>query len=353
MEIIADDKLPLLPQLFAEDYQLTQLPSQAITPDTVKTADILLCRSVTKVNAELLADSKVKFIASATSGDDHIDKTWLAQNNIAWCAAAGCNAVSVAEYVICVVAALKKQGLLKGQRAGVIGAGHAGSAVVKNLQASGFDVIVNDPPRAERDPQFISIPLEHFTDLDLICLHPALTTDGNYPSYHMIDKTFLQQQRPQCVLLNAARGAIINTDDLKNFGQHLIWCLDVYENEPNIDLELIRQAAICTPHIAGHAIQSKWRGSEIVYHNTMRFLKIAAKQHITYPLPKPAITLPASITHWEDVVLTLYNPMTETELMKKSLLGNDVDIKVVFNQLRSNTPLRHEFSYLEITDQLT
>ncbi|MEE9451136.1 MAG: 4-phosphoerythronate dehydrogenase, partial [Gammaproteobacteria bacterium] len=324
------------------------LASTDITANALKDADILLCRSVNKINAELLDNTLIKFVATATSGSDHIDKAWLEKKNITWTNAPGCNARSVAEYVVCTLAALHQQGKLKGKRAGVIGAGRVGSLVIQSLQDLGFEVIVHDPLRSEHEQKFISAPLTQFIDLDLICIHAALTTTGNHPSFHLIEKKFLQQQKTGCVLLNAARGAIINSEDLKKYSEHLTLCLDVYEDEPNIDLDLIQQATICTPHIAGHAVQAKWHGAEMVYRSAMQWLKQTAVDNIPYPIAPPEITVPDTSNDWKGVVLNIYDPRQDTQQMKKHLLQQNISTAEGFSQLRDNYRVHHEFDYVRL-----
>lgn len=347
MKIIADINIPLLDQLFI-DYDLEQLPSHAINCHTLRQADILLCRSVTKVNEKLLAGTSVRYVATATSGSDHFDKPWLATHGIQWDAAPQCNAQSVANYVVCVIASLRKQGLLKGNSAGVIGCGHIGKRVTRNLQQLGFSVKTHDPPRAKYDPSFTSIPLNQMTHLDLICLHADLVTSGPYPSYHLIDASFLQHQQAGTVLLNAARGALVNTQALKKQGKHLIWSLDVYENEPRVDLNLVAQAKLATPHIAGHAIGGKWRGAEKVYQSTLRFLGLTPAKQTLYPITPPILTLPNSQQSWEDIVLAIYNPQQDSQTMKARLRGNPNQTANLFAQLRNEYPVHHEFDYPQI-----
>lgn len=267
MKIVADQQIPYVEEYFGHVGELCLKPGRAITAYDVHDADILLVRSITRVDSGLLKNSRVRFVGSVTAGADHLDTHWMEQHGIAWSVAKGFNAPSVAEYVSSVISVLQ-QSTFKGdgKRAAVIGVGHVGKLVVEKLKQHGFEVVLCDPLRAEVEANFISTPLGEINNVDLICLHVPLTMVGSYPTYHMINQTFLSRQRPGCVLLNAARGAVIDSAELLQYGKHLTWCFDVWENEPNINKSVLEKAFIATPHIAGYSVQSKLRGTEMIYH---------------------------------------------------------------------------------------
>ncbi len=340
IKIVADEAIPLVKHYFSDQGDLLLKSGREITHKDVLSADILLIRSVTKVDKNLLQNTKVKFVGSVSAGMDHLDTEWLQQNNINWYAAKGCNATSVVEYVICVIAALQKMGFLtnKKLRAGVVGVGTIGRQVVEKLKILGFDVIQCDPPRAEQEADFRSTSLEDFSELDLITLHTPLTYQGKYATHHLIDKKFLQRQKKNCVLLSAGRGSVINFADLKLYGEHLIWCLDVWENEPLIDCEVLQSAVIATPHIAGHSVQAKQRGVEMVYQ------KLVDKEKLKVKFPTKTIALRDKIMDWRDVVLKIYDPTKTTREMKEKLLENES----AFDLLRNNFSEKYEFGYVKI-----
>lgn len=348
MHLTADKNIPLVTELFHQHHTIDLLPPTNINTHTLKNTDILLIRSNINVNKNLLHNTPVKFIGTPISGIDHLDLPWIKEKKIAWANASGCNAISVAEYVVCCIARLKKRGFFSGNRsrAGIIGVGHVGKYVNHYLSLLGFDTVLNDPPRAERDDNFFSTPLNNFHDLDLICIHAPLNSHPNHPTYHLINKEFLQRQKKGCVLLNAGRGAVINSIDLLKYGKHLTWCLDVWENEPEIDRELLKKTELCTPHIAGYAIQSKWRGTEMIYHAMQKtlFNKKETKLPIAYPLSPPTINLGNSTLTWEDVVLRLYDPQVDCDQMRTLLLSTH-NISEHFIKLRQYYTVRHEFSY--------
>lgn len=348
MKIVADENIPLISHYFCANNQMILKPGRSITHEDLLDADILLVRSVTKVNRELLHDTPVKFVGSATTGLDHLDSQWLDQAGIFWSSAYGCNAQAVVEYVLCVIAALQLKEMFpkKKIRAGVIGVGLIGSKVVEKLKLLGCEVVQCDPLRAEVENDFVSTPLAEFSNLDLVTLHVPLTTAGKYPTKHMIQADFLQRQKAGCVLLNASRGSVIDFSDLKKYGGHLHWCLDVWENEPNIDLEVLEKAVISTPHIAGYSVQSKYRGVQMIYDAAVRMEVLTDFCVLPVPFPQRVLSFDNVAMTWQDVALKIYDPMLTTQVMKQSLLSGSM----TFDALRKSFPERYEFAYVNLVD---
>jgi len=348
MKIVADKDIPFVEHYFADCGELVLISGRTLKREQLLDADILLSRSVTPINRELLEDTPVRFVACVSTAENHIDNVWLDAKKIGWCTAAGFNATPVVEYVVSVIAALQKNNLLqpKNLRAGVIGVGRIGSQVVEKLKLLGFSVVMCDPIRAEREPDFISKALENFTDLDLITLHVPLTWDGAYPTYHFINRKFLQRQKTGAVLINAARGSVIDSEDFKIAGTQLHACFDVWENEPRIDKKILQQALIATPHIAGYSVQSKYRGTEMIY-NKLRAAKIISATAKS-SLPLPHLRLDA-LQDWRDVVLQVFNPSKLTAEMKQRLLNKNDD-GTVFDTMRREFIHRHEFAYVDLAD---
>lgn len=346
MKIVADENMPLVEEYLCEYGDIVRLPGRNLSLSDVKDADALLVRSVTKVNKSLIDGSSVKFVATATIGKDHLDIPWLEKEGIQWSSAPGCNSISVAEYVVSIIAKLRKsEGLLKSSRlkAGIIGMGNVGSQVLKRLDILGYDCLCYDPPRELRDPTFKSDALEGFVDLDLICLHAPLTKEGDYPSYHMIQREFLEKQKTGTVLISAGRGAVIDFNAFTPHIDKLNICLDVWEPEPDVPREVLTQVKTATPHIAGYSLQSKWRGTDMVCRALMDFLGKDKKDPI-YPIESPIIDFGSRELNWEDVVLHLYDPYQDSEHTKQCLLQS-ANIGASFDALRKSYPLRHEFSF--------
>jgi erythronate-4-phosphate dehydrogenase len=331
MKIIVDDQIPLVDELFA-GHQLVKKPGNSICREDLLDAQMLWVRTVTPVNAELLSETAVRFVGAATAGYDHMDTEWLQNHDIGWAYAPGANAGAVAEYVLCAIAALRTQGHLLGKslRAGVIGAGHVGQLVVDYLLQAGFEVIINDPPRHLFERDFSSTALNNFRDLDLLCLHPSLTFRGAHPSHHLLSDSFLSRQKKGMVLLNASRGAVLDTQVLLQ-QPHLLLCLDVWENEPNINLDLLRQAVIATPHIAAYSIQAKHRASELLYQEAQQFFTLPDRNIIAAQAGHQPLA-----QDWETRALEIFDPLQYTEKMREELLKNEAEAAEKFLELRKN-----------------
>lgn len=271
MRFIVDHQHPYLDDLFSSFGTLVRIPGRLISAADVREADVLLIRSVTRVDRALLQGSQLKFIGSLSAGEDHVDLSTCKDLDIPVAFATGCNAEAVAQYVRLCLRALQVN---KG-RAAVVGVGQVGSRVARDLKAQGFAVMTCDPLRVGQ-AGFIASDLDELCDLDVICLHTPLTHSGPYPTYHLIDEEFMQRQKPGCVIVSAGRGAVVDFAALKTAGAHLRWCLDVWENEPVIDPAVLAQAAIATPHIAGHTVQSKWNAAQIIHQAFCDFFKFSS-----------------------------------------------------------------------------
>lgn len=352
LKIVADQDIPFIEHYFGQAGHLTLLPGRELTRNDVKEADILLVRSITKVGRELLEDTRVKFVASPTTGFDHFDTDWLEETGIAWSVAPGCNATAVVEYVLCSIAALETLNFLqrKSLRAAVIGVGKIGSQVANKLKLLGFDVVLCDPLRALSEPGFRSTPLEDLTSLDFITLHTPLTKSGPYPTFHMINKAFFSHQTENGILINTGRGSVIDFNDLKTAGTKLVWALDVWENEPFIDFSVLDTSVITTPHIAGYTVQSKYRAIEMMYQAALRHQVIPDKKIEPLVYPKKTLSFSGKNVSWRDVLLAIYNPLQTTALMKEKVIEHE---GASFDLLRKSfiaAENRHEFAFTELVD---
>ena len=264
LKILADENIAYAQHFFADIGELILLPGRAISRSDVQDADILLVRSVTPVNRELLEGTAVRFVGSCTIGTDHVDAQWLSENNIHFSYAPGCNAQAVVEYVLAALQALEVN--LAASKVGIVGCGNVGGRLLRYLQSIDVDVMGYDPFLMNSD-----LPLVNFEKIltcDVICLHAPLTKSGAYSTYHMFDTSVINSLKSGTVLLNAGRGAVIDNAALlrriENSGD-LNVVLDVWENEPAISDDLLAHVAIGTPHIAGYSAEGKLRGTEMVY----------------------------------------------------------------------------------------
>ncbi len=270
MNIVADQQIPLVADAFAQFGTVKRLPGREIRREHLTDCDVLLVRSVTRINADLLAKTPVQFIATATSGFDHIDRGFLQANNIGFSYAPGCNARPVAEYVLAAVLQLEPDFITNASEKtlGIIGYGHVGTKVARFFQAIGVECVINDPPLAEKNPT-----AEHFQSLDaalqcdVITLHVPLEREGRYATENLLAADRLQQIRAGSILINTARGEVLNQVALKQRlqKQDIRTVIDVWQNEPAIDIELLAQVEIGTPHIAGYSLDGRYRSAEKIY----------------------------------------------------------------------------------------
>lgn len=349
MKIVAEEHIPFVKEYFQNHAELILKPGREITANDVKDADVLLVRSVTKVNEALLKNSHVKYVASVTAGIDHLDTEWLTQANIAWDVAHGFNAPPVADYVVSVIAAMQRKKLLAqtGVKAAIIGVGNVGQLVENRFNLLDFKVSLTDPIRADQDDNFISTPIEEITDCDVITLHVPLIKHGEHPTYHLINRDFLSRQKPGCLLINASRGSVIDEKMLMLHGTHLQWCLDVFEHEPMIDKNIMQRAAIATPHIAGYSIQSKIRGIDQIYRCMLLRKIISASDASPITMPKQTLSFAGHQHHWQDIVLGIFNPIIMTAMMREKLLSTE-NHGPLFDEMRNQFNYRHEFGFTQI-----
>lgn len=261
LKIVADKAIPFLEGVFDPYADMTYLPGDKIGPEDVKDADVLMVRTRTKCNADLLEGSKVKFIATATIGTDHIDFPYCDSKGIVVRNAPGCNAGGVMEYVFSALYGLasRKSISLQGDTIGIIGVGHVGSLIERMGRALGFKILKCDPPRAEAEGSFGFCDLEYLLqNSQIVTLHVPLdeTTRG------MANREFFSLMQPGAFFINAARGEVVCDDALKaaipKLGPVII---DTWNHEPDIDLDLMDKVAIATPHIAGYSYQGKQNGT--------------------------------------------------------------------------------------------
>jgi erythronate-4-phosphate dehydrogenase len=344
MKILADASLPHLVPYFPKPFRITLYegtPSQ----DALKNHSILLCRSTLQVRKTLLEHTAINVVATASSGTDHIDRDYLAAQSMALFDAKGSNAEAVADYVIATLAALTRLGTKTGPRAGVIGLGEVGSRVAKRLLSLGFDVMYYDPWKTEPEPYHQATSLTDIATCDVICVHANLHHESPYPSFHLLDKLFFASVKKNAVIINAARGGIVDEDALLQTTTQVLYCTDVYQHEPNIDPRIIAFGTLCTPHIAGHSIEAKQNA----------IISLSRQLHLHYNIPishapqNTSVTEPyENILNWQDWVISIYDPRQETTALKKA--PNIAD--AFLSERRAHTH-RHDFAWYARTGQTT
>ena len=267
MKIVVDENMPLAEALFAEFGEVVRVQGRTLTAAQLTDADVLLVRSITKVNASLLSQAnKLKFVGTATIGTDHVDKTYLAENTIPFFSAPGCNKVSVGEYVISalLVMAEKYQFSLSGLSLGIIGAGNTGTAVAERAAALGIAVKLCDPPKEQSGDQRKFVTYDEALTCDLVSFHVPLSRHGEHATFHLLDEKHIQALRPEQILINACRGEVWDNQAMlvrQQSALPLRLVMDVWENEPNVLQTLVPYTEIATPHIAGYSLEGKYRGT--------------------------------------------------------------------------------------------
>ena len=292
MKIYYDENMPFAKEFFGDLGQLQPFSGRTLSAEQVKTADVLLVRSITKVNKTLLQkNKKCIFVGTATIGVDHIDQTYLKNQNITFSSAPGCNAISVAEYVMSALVIMSERYLIDlfSLTIGIVGAGNTGTKLTEKLDALGIKYLLCDPLLAENsddERQFSS--LDDTLKCDVISLHVPLTTKGAHATYHLLNEQRLRCLTDQQILINACRGEVIDNLlllNLKKQGLKTKLILDVWENEPNILTDLIEYTDIATAHIAGYSLEGKARGTEMLYQALCKTLNIEAEKQLIEFLP--------------------------------------------------------------------
>ena len=301
MKIIVDSHIPHIRGLIEPRAEVIYLEPADITRETVLDADALIVRTRTRCDSALLDGSRVRFIGSATIGTDHIDLDYCASHGITVRNAPGCNAPAVAQWVFCAIHAwMRVHGITSpsGLTLGIVGVGHIGSIVARWARQLGFTILLNDPPRENRDGSFDVIfePELHqknrpyFTlgelqrECDIITFHTPLTRDGQWPTWHLCDQRFLDGLARCRLILDAARGPIADNAALMRW--HGDVGLDCWENEPRISRDLLEKCIVATPHIAGYSAEGKQRGTAMMLE--------ALNDFYGWDIPIPTIPAPAT-----------------------------------------------------------
>ncbi|MHC4741472.1 MAG: 4-phosphoerythronate dehydrogenase [Planctomycetota bacterium] len=361
MKIVADANIPFVRECFSSIGDVELLGGRQITPDAVVEADILLVRSITPVNAGLLAESRVKFVATATIGFDHVDIDYLERNNIGFASAPGSNANSAAEYVIAAMleVAQKYAITLEDSSIGIIGVGNVGGRLVKKCDALGMQLKLNDPPlhRQTGDPKFL--PLEELYDCDFLTLHTPLTYEGQDKTFHLADEKFFKSLVRKSVFINASRGAVVDSSALIaaiNADALRAVVLDVWENEPNIDSELLKMVDIGTPHIAGYSLDGKIAGMIMIYHAVCEHFDIEPQHSIEDFLPEPEVPrlrLDPDPQNQQQTLLTavqaVYDIRKDDVRLRGIRSSRAGEAGEFFDNLRKEYAVRREFQNTSVT----
>lgn len=360
MRIVADENIPLLDEFFAGFGEIRRLPGRSIDAAAVVDADLLLVRSVTQVNRALLDGSPVKFVGTCTIGTDHLDLDYFQQSGITWASAPGCNARGVVDYVLGSLLVLaEQQGVdLATRTYGVVGAGQVGSRLLKVLRGLGWRVLVCDPPRqAAEGGDFVSLQ-QVLDECDVISLHTPLERLGDHPTYHLFDHARLASLKPGSWLINASRGAVVDNQALRELlaqRSDLQVVLDVWEGEPQADVELAALCRIATPHIAGYSLDGKLRGTAQIYQALCQYLGVASSVELAQLMPAAwlsELTIDASADPaWAlaSICRAVYDPRRDDADFRRSLQGDAATRRAAFDGLRKHYPMRREVDGIKVS----
>jgi erythronate-4-phosphate dehydrogenase len=285
MKIVADDKMPGLEQWIAGFGTIEKVPGRDIDQAVVRDADVLLVRSITPVDEKLLAGSKLRFVGSATSGLDHVDRDYLQARGIRLADARGANADAVVDYCLAVLGLMLSRGDLPQlpASAGIIGAGEVGSRLTQRLRRLGIAVKLCDPPLKEKlarsgehaqAAQLLDKDALH--DCELLSLHLPLTEQGLHASRNLLDKDFLAAMKRSALLINAARGGVVDEAALLALGkagESPLCAFDVWEREPAVNPEMVACCALATPHIAGYSQRAKLQATRALAQQLASFIE--------------------------------------------------------------------------------
>ena len=354
--------MPMVDEYFSSIGTVNFVEGRSLTQRQLIDTDILLVRSVTQVNKALLENTTVKFVGTATIGTDHVDLQYLKQNNIGFASAPGCNANSVAEFILsALIAGDYLQELFhKNKKLAIVGVGNVGTRVAQFAEILGFEYICYDPPRenSEAAQNTLKTPnrwcnWQQVLDADVISLHVPFNRSGPYATKHMFSKEEFISLRKNCLLINSSRGGVVDNSALL---EHLSnnrtspWLkviLDVWENEPAINLPLRDLCIQHTPHIAGYSIDGKHKGTEMMYQAVIRHFALQLQPH--NPMLKG---VEITTINWSDglgflqnlkhCILSAYDINQDSMALKRLDSSNIIKS---FDLLRQNYPDRLEFKH--------
>ncbi len=348
MKIIIDDKIPYIKGALEPFAEVVYLPGSKTTPEIVKDADAVITRTRTMCNRSLLEGSSVKFIATATIGYDHIDTEYCKQVGIQWTNAPGCNAESVNQYITSALFSwsMRKRTDLAGKTIGIVGVGEVGSRVAKTCEILGMNVLLNDPPRERNEGSEKFVSLETMQkEADIITFHVPLNMTGEDSTFHLVNKKLLLNLPKTPLLINSCRGEVVDSDAVcsaiksSNISGYIADC---WENEPDIDTELLKACVFGTPHIAGYSKDGKANGTKMSIQAISRFfnLGIANWEPMEIESPQnPEFEIDGNqrreYSIMAEAILSTYDIETDDEALRENPKR--------FEKLRGDYPVRREF----------
>lgn len=355
MKILYEDSMPFAAEFLESLGDCQAFNHKHICADDLVHTDILLVRSTTRVNYDLLHKaSKLKFVSTATAGINHLDTNYLVARGIQYSSAAGCNATAVAEYVISVLfaSADKLRGNLFDKTVGIIGAGQVGTRLSEKLAALGIDYMLCDPPLENQGDTRQFVSLDEALQADIVTLHTPLIEDGAFPTKHLLNADRLAGLNDDQLLINAGRGEVLDNQaalELFKQGKSLNLVLDVWENEPNINLELLPHLMFATAHIAGHTIEGKVRGTEMLYQQVCERLERPCNLSLNNFIAQPEQSIVSA-----DTSLSSHSQIADLVFQVYDVRQDDLDFRArvtkpgQFEYIRKHYAIRREFAAMQV-----
>lgn len=359
MNILIDENMPYAAALFGKLGKITAKAGRSLRPEDLIDIDALMIRSVTCVNEKLLAKAnRLKFVGTATAGTDHVDTQLLHERGIFFTQAPGCNKVGVAEYVISalLVLSLQEGFELTSRKVGIVGAGNVGTYLSKCLSALNIPFMLCDPPKEkEGDKRTFHSLQTLLLECDVISLHTPLTKNGECPTFHLIGSAQLNLLNPHAILINAARGAVVNNQALKSrlsSDKTIRAVLDVFEFEPEVDLDLLSLLAFATPHIAGYGLEGKARGTTMIYNAFCAFIDHDDQVDAASLLPRAPIFNVSLSKQWDrwdlGALCQLIYDIRRDDASFRREMSNLKEQRSSFDRLRQNYWDRREYSAITV-----
>ncbi len=353
MKIIADENIPQVKEAFSRFGDVILVNGREIKNDLLKNIDLLLVRSITNVNENLLENTNVKFVATTTIGTDHVDLEYLKSKNILFADAKGCNAYSVAEYVLCAITNIYYQHkkTFENNTIGIVGYGNIGTKINSFAEALGLQTIINDPPLERNTGKNIFQSLKEALESDIITFHVPLNMTGVDKTFHLLNKDNLDLIKQGSLLINTSRGQVVDNQIIKErlkLKNDIEAVFDVWENEPSIDIEFAKRTNISTAHIAGYSLEGKLNGTKLIYNQFCELFGYKNEWIPNYPdVEKNVINVN---THEPiekilyNIFCSIYDIELDNQMLKKCLSANREFIGKCFDALRKNYKIRREFS---------
>lgn len=355
MKIVVDENMPYAQELFSRKGEVVRVPGRPLPVSELQDAQALMVRSVTPVNTQLVTDTPLAFVGSATAGTDHVELADLEAAGVAFSAAPGCNAIAVVEYVFSALLLLAERDgyALCDKTIGIVGVGNVGSRLHARCEALGMKVLLCDPPRADRGDQETFLSLEDVAaQADILTFHTPLIKQGAYRTWHCVDRHLLETLRPGCVLINACRGAVVDNQALEQVlteRNDLSVVLDVWEPEPDLDQQLLAQVDIATAHIAGYTLEGKVRGTTQLYEAWTAFIGQPEQITLSELLPQPDISAIQVTGEFSQSLLKRLAHLVYDVRRDDALLRQHIADEGGFDRLRKQYQERREWSSLTVS----